>query len=358
MPKLKYYDFEPLYATDADYLLLLGKRSNGKSYAVKNKLIKRAWEDEKGNSKFVFVRRYEADLKPNLIDRYFQDSQIINISDNQCKTISCWNGKIYASNIDERMKIDRVKVLGYTIPLNLEQRYKSGSYLDCDTIIFEEVTSNEGYLSEEVKKLKSLVSTIARNRKIKVIMIGNTISRVCPYYYEWRLNRVPKQPQGTIDFYEHDYEDEHGKFQKVKIAVENCENTAGGTGQMFFGESDKMIMSGSWDVESITQIPHNAGRVLYTMVIKGMGFMFLAEYKTDRGLRYWYIQPKTTPIKDRTRVISDTDEFNPYYTKGIRALNDKERIIFRDFTEDRVFFSDALTASDFKNIQKYLRRSF
>lgn len=62
------------------------------------------------------------------------------------------------------------------------------SYLDVDDIIFEEFMSRNVYLPNEPNKLMNLYATIDRKRlTTRLWLVGNTISRVCPYINEWRF---------------------------------------------------------------------------------------------------------------------------------------------------------------------------
>ena len=319
----------------------------------------RAFEDL-SKHKFIYMRRYESDVKPSLVEQYFKDAPIEVISKSKSDSIVCYRGQIWSAKTDdETMKQTRKSHLGYVVPLNLESRYKSGAYPDVDVILFEEFISNEGYLPDEVRKFKSFVSTIARNRKIKVILIGNTISRVCPYYTAWELYGIPKQKQGTIDFYYPKYFDEEAGSEKtVKIAVEFCARS-GMTGKMFFGADDNMIMTGAWEAPRVPEVSHTTGTTHYIMVVTAMNFKFLAEFKIrSDGFAFWYITPKTTQIKPKTRVVTDKEVFNPYYTKGLRALNKAEYTIFRFFTDDRIFYANPLCAADFRNVMRQIRRIF
>ena len=356
--KPKYYSIESIWKTDSDYHILLGERANGKSYSAKNKAITRAYNST--DQKFIYMRRYDSDVKSSLVERYFADVPIEAISNGKADSIMYYRGQIWAAKTDpSTLKQTRIKHLGYAIPLNLESRFKSGSYLDVDFILFEEFVSNEGYLPDEVRKFKSFVSTIARNRKIKVVLIGNTISRICPYYTAWELYNIPKQEQGTIDFYYQKYFDtESNTEQIVKIAVEFCARS-GMTGKMFFGESDSMIMTGAWETPKVPFVSPHTGTIYYTIVVTAMNFKFLAEFKVcENGFAFWYITPKTTAIKPNTRVVTDKEVFNPYYTKGFRPLNKAESIMFKCFVDDRVFYSSPLCAADFRNIMKNIRRTF
>lgn len=358
--QVKYYSIANLWKTNAEYMLLLGKRSNGKSYSAKDKALTRAW-DNPTRQRFAYIRRYDADIKPALVEQYFKDCRIREISNGEADSIVVYKGGIWAAKLDpDNLKYTKVKLLGYTSALNIQSRYKSGAYRDVDFLLFEEFISDESYLPDEVRKFNNLVSTYSRERAIHVVMIGNTISRVCPYYTEWNLNRVAKQKQGEIDTYEYEYSDtDTGDYHKVKIAVEFCENN-GNAGKMFFGESTNMITTGAWETPNVPRISYETlpKKIHYTAVFECMGFRFLATLNTANNLTFWYIRPKTTPIKPKTRVFTDKEVFNRYYTKGMRPVTRFEREIFGMFTEDRVFYSSPLCAADFRNILRQMRRAY
>ena len=45
MARKKYYDISAILETDAQYMMLLGQRSNGKSYQAKQTILKNAYEN-------------------------------------------------------------------------------------------------------------------------------------------------------------------------------------------------------------------------------------------------------------------------------------------------------------------------
>jgi len=103
--------------------------------------------------------------------------------------------------------------------LSLEQHYSSASFLDVDTIIFEEFMERGCYIAREPDRLEIFYSTIDRKRgEVKVWLVGNSISRVCPYFSAWGLDTVfRKMKQG--DIVEHTIKN---KENDVKIAIEYC----------------------------------------------------------------------------------------------------------------------------------------
>ena len=60
MSKQKFYNLSNLLKTESQYKMLLGERSNGKSYAVKEYILNEAY---KNNNQFAYIRRWREDIK-------------------------------------------------------------------------------------------------------------------------------------------------------------------------------------------------------------------------------------------------------------------------------------------------------
>ena len=360
--KQKYYRLDSINKIKAAYNILLGERSNGKSYAVKEYAVMRAWESDE--QRFIMLRRWETDIKPSLVEQYFADCPISVITKNKCDGVSVYRGAIYLTkHNDETNKDEKIKKIGYTCALSLEQRYKSASFLDVDKVIFEEFIATTFYLPNEPLSLMNFISTVARRRLIQVYMIGNTISRVCPYFSEWQLVNIPKQQQGTIEVYKYatDEYDEAGEKIVVTIAVEFCENSARNS-KMFFGASSNMITTGAWQSR---EMPHLRGNklqdysLLHTIIFKVNDFLFKAEFlqENDTGILLWFISPKTTPIKPDDRVITDKNVlYNSITTIGLIPLSQQEGVALSYLNEGKIFYSDNLTGTDFENCLHLLKK--
>ena len=65
---LKRYDITNLLKTNAEYMIILGQKSNGKSYQVKKTVIEDAY---KNGNRFVYLRRWDTDAKAKKVNRYF-----------------------------------------------------------------------------------------------------------------------------------------------------------------------------------------------------------------------------------------------------------------------------------------------
>lgn len=338
---------------DCDYLFLIGARGNGKSYAVKSHLLKQAFEnieDGKCFKQLAYIRRYDLDCKDSLLEPYFADMPIQEITNGLYSYISVFRKKIYFANIDSDGKVKREICIGQCFSLSGAEHYKSLMFPQIYNIIFEEVISeNNSYLFREATmKFQQLISTILRNRKGKVYLIGNTLSRICPYYNEFGLMDAENIPIGKA----HDY-----KFDKTNIRVYHVKPTNYNSG-MFFGNSAKNITSGQYITETQPHLHDDIRNydIKYSCVLKYDRFMYLLQFlkhKENKNEYVWYVSPKTTEIKKDSRVIALEYNSSVYWTHGFLPYTANEKRIFKMLLDEKlVCFSDNLTGTEFNNIIK------
>lgn len=348
--KQKYYRITNIEKTKAQYRILLGERSNGKSYAVKEHCLLKAYE--KGNE-FALLRRYKQDVRESDIEAYFADMPIYSITSGEYDIISVYRGSIYFAKIAEDGKIVRGKKCGHIFYLSGNERFKSQAFPYITDIIFEEFVTNKMYLPNEPSELQHFISTIARRRLITVWLIGNTISRVCPYYVEWGLKNIPYQQQGTIDVYEFatNQIDDNGKQIIVKIAVENCANS-GNNSKMFFGKTGEQITSGQWETKEQPHLlrDYSEYEMLYELLFNEMNFNFVIQLLINKdGGIVTYIYPFTKK-RNIKRVVTSVFSDSPFVTKYLREDIYAERMIKECLIQGKVCFSDNLTGCDFIQI--------
>lgn len=352
---VKYQDIEKIITKKSlQYLILLGQRSNGKSYAVKERAVRNAYNEER---EFIYLRRYDEDIKDYNTELYFADLNIAEITAGEYDTIAIYRKRIYFANSEktsedgETTPLKRGRCIGYVQSLNKAERSKSLSFAKVDTIIYEEFITDNQYLSNEVDRLSNLVSTVFRERLGVVCLVGNTISRICPYFAEWQLTHINKQKKGSVDIYEHE-----GAGGTVKIGVYLTDSLATVSG-MFFGRSARMINKGEWQSGNYPHIEGNVSdynecyTVIYNHDLNTFRLVLLSGYCNALGV-VWYIEPKTTPIKEGSRVVSNTIYKNCLWTKEFRGLNQQEHDAFRLLEEGHVVYSDNLTASEFIQCRK------
>lgn len=348
--KPKYVSIKKLIDADYQYNILLGQRSNGKSYAVKQHVLTNFWKTGK---RFVYLRRYQLEVKASDAEAYFRDAPVEAITGGEYSMVTIYRGGVFLSKMDEAGKVIRGKQCGYVAYLSNETHFKSQNFNDVSDVIYEEFITDQGYLYREPEKLESIISTIARKRKIKVWLIGNTISRLCPYFSEWGLIRIPKQEQGTIDVYEHltdQVDEDTGDPVTIRIAVYFCEQTAN-TSKMFFGSSAGMITKGTWQTRSYPHLPYHYKdcQKLYELIYKHLEFTFKVEAlkSKDKGEYMAFVHPHNDPDYEG-RIISDQASPSPLVTRKLDPVRKGDLLLRMCFSSGKVFYSDNLTGADWE----------
>lgn len=346
MAKQNYYSCEDILQENADYNMLLGERSNGKSYSVKHQCIDDYIEKNFG---FIYLRRYTVEIKNFMVQSYFNDVDVKKVTKGKYEAIDVYRSGIYLCNY-QGDKLVREVQCGLVMALSTATHYKSMSLLQFKNIIFEEFITSELYLDDEPSKLQQLVSTVARREKIRVWLIGNTISRLCPYFNEWQLMHVPTQKQGTIDIYnmKTDQVDEFNQQIIIKIAVELCANS-GANSKMFFGVRSKSITSGTWEAEVQPHIPYkydDCNKVYMFTVVK-FNMLYACEILKHGEEMFIFVHP-TKRINSK-RIIQDDYSPDMLTTQRFIALTRGDEVAIKLIKMNKICFSDNLTGSEFKS---------
>ena len=361
--KVVYYNLDNIDKENAQINLIFGERSNGKSYQVKHKKAINPYLESVEKSvterkRFMLIRRWKEEIKPEKIEQYFLDVDIYKLTEGKYNCLSLYKGKIWLSNYDPESKpqIKRGDYIGYVVALSTEQTYAGASYLDVDNMIFEEFMARGAYLPHEPDKLMNLYSTVDRKRgTTKLWLVGNTISRVCPYIEEWGLHKIiTEQKQGTIVTKEINtgFIDDEGNEESIKLAIEYCKST--GTSSHVIGKHKTMLNQGAWQSDPQPHLPlsYNEYDVMFRMIFKYGEFKFIAEYLFDNVDNYcWYIYPYKDEIKDDILVISDEVKLDRHWQRNVYNIdidNITLKRLLNTFRENNIFYSSDLCGTDFK----------
>lgn len=330
---------------ECDYLILMSNRNTGKSYAVKEHVLTQAYE--KGDE-FIYLRRMKLETKDIDCCDYFNDMNVSKITKGEFDCVNVFRKRIYFAKIEDD-KIVNIKKIGYVFDLFSMEHKKSLSYPKVETIIYEEFVTDGYYLTNEPDILQNFVSSIYRDRKAFVCLIGNKISKFNPYYTEWNLKNAPKQATDTIDTY---------TMEKAVIKLWNIKPREEQSG-MFFGNSAKNIDGDSYKVENQNKLDDKIENfnILYKMVVCVQGIKYLMEFlqhKEDTTRLTWYVVPKTTDIQPNTRIITDRFTTDILATKGFIALSETERQLFDFIKQDKICYVNNMIGTEFKQALSFM----
>ena len=346
-----HYNLDKIDSLNANYNLIYGEKSNGKSYQVKHK--KGIEKYLKTGRRFILMRRWESDLTSAWIESYFSDVDIQKLTNNKYNCVTKFRNELYLTTMTEDFKKKRGEKIGYAIPISLEQRYSGASFLDVDDIIVEEFMSRGIYIVNEPSKLMTFYSTVDRKRgTTKLWLVGNTVSRVCPYLKDWGLYDIMKnQKQGDINT-----TIIHNEENDVKIAIEYCRSSGGKT--MAIGQAKNMIDKGEWQTDIQPKLPksYKAYNILFRFGFQYQSFKFICEYlvdKQEKKFPCWFIYPYNKNFGDKFIVFSDEIKISPYWQRDIYNItikNEKLKHLFQSFREDKIFYSSDMCGTDFKQV--------
>ena len=381
MPKKEkiHYNIDKIDSQGAIINIIYGERSNGKSYQLKHKkgvcqyltggvsyhcdynnketIIKNII---KNGSRFILIRRWREEITADLIEKYFDDVDVMTLTDNKYNCISMYKKQLFLSNYDvDEGKMHRGEKIGYVVALSTEQKYAGGSFLDVTDIIFEEFMSRSVYLANEPDKLMNFYSTVDRKRgTTRLWLVGNTISKVCPYLNDWELMDIIKnQNQGTIEvkWIPTGEIDDDGYPIEVKIAVEYCAST--GNSSFVIGKHKDMLNKGEWQSDPQPHLPksYKEYKVLFRMMFIYQAFKFICELLMDNETKNvcWFIYPTESEPKNDIIVFSDMVKTSPYWQKDIYnpdIRNDKLRDLLKTFRESNIFYASDMCGTDFKQV--------
>lgn len=342
--KKEYYSNKKILEKNAQYNIIIGERSNGKSYCIKmEQCLKKAVAKEKCT--FAIVKRLAEDLKHNFIEEYFADMPIKKITKGKYNKIIGYREGIYLAN-DDGEKVTKGLQIGRAFALSNDERYKSREYPNIEDIVFEEFVTNKLYLKDEVIRFMNLVSTILRRREGKVWLIANTISRICPYFNEWGLRGVPTMSQGQIDVYNF----KSSNSGKVTIAVEYCGNSGDSHSGMFFDKFSKSIDGGAWECKEYPHLPEGNIDILYSVGFLYTDFGFIINLCRLDSELFIYIKPARKLGREFAfprRVITNLFSINKHITNGWNKSIRAEEIMCDLFSKGKLCFSHNLCGEDF-----------
>lgn len=235
MAKRNFYSLKKILSYVANWYIIFGQKSNGKTYAIVREGID---EYFKTNKPFVYLRRYKEELSEFNIHKVLKphDEYIEKMSEGKYNCIYYYRRRGYLAKIHEDGTITKSKtIILYTYALNTYQTENGGDIGDTSLIFYDEFFSNERYLSDEMIKLTTCISNIVRNRtSTKIFLAGNSVNYVCPVFDELGIS-LDELQQGKINVIEYK--------TGTKVAVEwcNANNVTEDTANILFGFSDKAL---------------------------------------------------------------------------------------------------------------------
>lgn len=352
-----FYSLDRIKKQNAVYNIIIGERSNGKTYAVLKEGVKQFVNN---GGQLAIVRRWQEDIKGRRAQGIFrsliENGEIEHLTNGKYEGVYYYNGAFYLCHYENGRAIyNENDCLGYPFALSDMEKNKSISFPKITTIMFDEFLTKHMYLNDEFVLFMNTVSTIVRNRtNVKIYMLGNTVNKYSPYFKEMGLTHILDMEQGDIDVYK------YGN-SRLTVAVEYCEpNNHRQENNFYFAFNNpklNMITDGAWELDIYPHIPmkYKPQDVLMNYFILFDDNIYQAEIVLKDVITFTYIHDKTTPLKDTDNDLIYSLEFNPKmnYNRNIyRPMNKVQQRVLWYFKTDRVFYQDNLVGDAINNYLK------
>lgn len=353
----------PLLKKECLYNLLIGERSNGKTYCVLEYIIQQYCEF---GHQALYLRRWDEDLKTKLTETLFDsivsDGLLEKYSNGKYNHIRYYRQKWWAEHIEDvdgKEVITRCDIpimIGATI--SADEHNKGSTYPKIKTIFFDEFLSNRGYLCDEVVLFWNTLSTYIRLRDdVTIFMCGNTINRYAPYFKEFGLYNIKNMKQGDIDVYTYG---ESGLRVGVYMTDSLPKKIKKSNVYFAFNNPRLSMITGQGNIWDIGIYPHCP--VKY--VPKDVKFNFFIEYDeqlfhaeivyTQKDL-FIFIHEKTTPLRHPEKDLIYSLEDSPLLNRRKlinRPITQVEKIIVMLFQQKKVFYQDNEVGNTISNYLK------
>lgn len=351
--KQKFYSLKNILSKNAQYNVIFGERSNGKTFAV----LKYGLEQyKKSGEQMAIVRRWQDDFTgkrgQTMFDALVSNNEIAKITGGEWTGIYYWASKWYLCRYEEGKRIQDERPFCYGFSISSMEHDKSTSYPMITTICFDEFLTRTMYLQDEFVLFMNVISTIVRHRtNVKIFMLGNTVNKYCPYFSEMGLTHIKEMKPGDIDIYRYGESD-------LIVAVEYTQpNKAGKESDLYFAFDNpklSMITGGEWEIDIYPHCPvkYKPKDILFTYFIQFSGDLLQCEVIQCGDFGFTFVHRKTTPLQDPDKDLIYTTEYNArpnYRRKIIKPVSDIERRIAAYYIKDKIFYADNETGEIMRN---------
>ena len=304
-----YYSIDEIYKTGADYMMIVGERSFGKTYATLKKALER-YRDE--GAEIAYIRRYDVDITGSRGAKVWADMVtngiVKDVTRGRYTDIVYFRRAWYFANWDETEQkyIKAPSSFARAYALGAQEHDKSNQDPNVGTIIFEEFISRS-YLFDEFVIFQNLLSTIIRLRdNVKIFMLGNSISQYSPYFDEMGLNKIKDMRAGTIDIYTYGESD-----LKVAVELTAASPELKKTSSKYFAFNNprlNMIRGGNGEIWELNIYPHCPTRykpkdIIAMAFVEVEGEYIQLELINVNNFLFAYAHRKSTPLQKPERDI-------------------------------------------------------
>lgn len=353
--KPKFYSLDKILKTNAKYMMIIGERSNGKTFAALSYGLEQYIKHHK---QMAIIRRWSEDFigkRGQAMFNAIENTHLIEkLTKGEWTHVRYYASKWYLCRYEpiynqEGVEVDRRRIQDeepfcYGFSISAQEHDKSTSYPNITTIVFDEFLTRREYLADEFVLFTNTLSTIIRQRTdVKIFMLGNTVNQYCPYFNEMGLKHVKEQKQGTIETYT--YGD-----SGLTVAVEYCsqmekEDKPSNIYFAFDNPKLNMIKNGAWELDMYPHCPIKIKPkdIIFSYFILFEDNILQCDIVCTDDMYFTFIHRKTTPLQspDKDIIFCKINDPRPNWRKDIDKPYDAiGQKIKKFFVDKKVFYQD------------------
>lgn len=335
--------------------LVIGERSNGKTYGVLEHALDRYLNH---GYQLAVIRRNKEDFRSKRGSQMFESLECNGFGRNVIKEktkgrydcIYYFAGRWFLAKYDAKLdkRIPSSQPFAIAFALTDMEHDKSTSYPYIHTCLMDEALSRRP-IENEFVLLTNCLSTIIRDRgpedDIEIWLLGNTVNKYSPIFSEMGISKyIGKMKPGDISVCRYEGTD-------LTVAIEYCESSqkyGGKKSDVFFAfntAATKMITTGAWEIPSY---PHNNVKyekadILLHYFIKWENNLLQCEIVSKDNNLFTFVHLKTTDIqKENTDIIFDKEyhQQNNYFRNIAKPTTKIQKRIWWFYQSDNVYYQD------------------
>lgn len=356
--KKAYYNIKPLLDLKAEYNIIMGERSNGKTYSVLNHMLDVYF---KTGQLGAYIRRYADEITPANMKFLFEPfKDLIEKKSKGNFNRIAYRGKQF--NIGyydyEKSKWLTQEPFCFVAALNTWENSKGADRGEVGVILFDEFLTRRMYLVNEFTSFQNALSSFIRDREnVQIFMVGNTVSFYSPYFVELGIENVKDMKPGELNCFTF----ENG----AKIAVDYCssvgETKASAKFFNFNSSKANMITTGKWE---IPDYPHYTKSIDFKRDVK---FRFYILFDNEQlccclivkgNEVFIYVHEQTKEVDYEPEFVY-SDQLSPNPIKCVtfrQGTLDVQRLIWQLVSQNRIFFANNRIGEIYSNYYKWQQR--
>ena len=170
---MKFYSLKRILERNAVYNMIIGERSNGKSYSVHEYAAEQFY---KNGSQHAVVRRQQDDFTgkrgATMFDGIVNSGAIERITKGEWTGIYYYSSRWFFCRYEDGKRVVNETPFAYGFAITSQEHDKSTSYPNVRTVLFDEFLTRGMYLPDEFVMFCNVLSTIIRQRTdVKIFML-------------------------------------------------------------------------------------------------------------------------------------------------------------------------------------------